>query len=283
MGLLSGLLLAFATESLDNTVKTPEAAEELVGAPMLGVLPRLTEAKQRLMADAPVRDLTVHENPTSMAAEACRSIRTNLMFLSAQKEIQHIVVTSPGPQDGKTTVAISLAITMAQAGGRVLIVDTDMRKPRIHRSFGIKADQGISTAIMGNAMLKDVIVHSEIPNLDILPCGPNPPNPAELLHTDRFREILAQIRQNYDKVILDAPPTGPVTDPAIIGSITDGVVLVLRAGHTTREAAAYARRHLADGGARILGLVINQTDRRSGRYGYGYSYYAPYGRYYRAA
>ena len=118
---------------------------------------------------------------------------------------------------------------------------------------------------------------------DILPCGPNPPNPAELLHTDRFREILAQIRQNYDKVILDAPPTGPVTDPAIIGSITDGVVLVLRAGHTTREAAAYARRHLADGGARILGLVINQTDRRSGRYGYGYSYYAPYGRYYRAA
>jgi capsular exopolysaccharide synthesis family protein len=205
------------------------------------------------------------------------------MFLSAQKEIQLFVVTSPGPQDGKTTVAISLAITMAQAGGRVLIVDTDMRKPRIHRSFGIKADQGISTAIMGNAALKDVIVHSKIPNLDVLPCGPNPPNPAELLHTERFREILAQCRRDYDKVILDAPPTGPVTDPAIIGSITDGVVLVLRAGHTTREAASYARRHLADGGARILGLVINQTDRRGGRYGYGYSYYAPYGRYYRAA
>jgi capsular exopolysaccharide synthesis family protein len=283
LGLLLGLLLAFATEALDNTVKTPEAAEELVGAPLLGVLPRLTEAKQRFMEDAPVRDLTVHENPTSVAAEACRSIRTNLMFLSAQKEIQLFVVTSPGPQDGKTTVAISLAITMAQAGGRVLIVDTDMRKPRIHRSFGIKADQGISTAIMGNAALKDVIVHSKIPNLDVLPCGPNPPNPAELLHTERFREILAQCRRDYDKVILDAPPTGPVTDPAIIGSITDGVVLVLRAGHTTREAASYARRHLADGGARILGLVINQTDRRGGRYGYGYSYYAPYGRYYRAA
>ena len=283
LGLFAGLLLAFAIESLDNTVKTPEAAEELVGAPLLGVLPRLTEAKQRLIEDAPERDLTVHRDPTSMAAESCRSIRTNLMFLSALKEIQLFVVTSPGPQDGKTTAAISLAITMAQAGARVLLVDTDMRKPRIHKSFGIKAEKGISTAIMGDALLKDLIFHSEVQNLDVLPCGPAPPNPAELLHTERFRDLLAQCRQSYDRIILDAPPTAPVTDPAIIGSLTDGVLLVLRAGHTTRDAASYARRHLTDGGARILGLIINQTDRRSGRYGYGYSYYAPYGRYYRAA
>jgi len=283
LGLLAGLLLAFGIEALDNTVKTPEAAEELVGAPLLGVLPRLSEAKQRLMADAPDRDLTVHNDPTSMAAEACRSIRTNLMFLSAQKEIQLFVVTSPGPQDGKTTAAISVAITMAQAGARVLLIDTDMRKPRIHKSFGIKAEGGISTAIMGGGSLTDLIVHSQVQNLDILPCGPIPPNPAELLHTERFREILAQCRQSYDKVILDSPPTAPVTDPAIIGSMADGVVLVLRAGHTTRDAAAYARRHITDGGAKILGLVINQTDRKGSKYGYGYSYYAPYGRYYRAA
>jgi capsular exopolysaccharide synthesis family protein len=283
VGLLAGLLLAFTIESLDNTVKTPEAAEELVGAPVLGILPLLTESKQRFIEDAPERDLTVHKNPTSLAAEACRSIRTNLMFLAAQKEIQLFVVTSPGPQDGKSTVAISLAITMAQAGAKVLLIDTDMRKPRIHRSFGIKTDKGISTAIMSEGALNEMIIHSEIPNLDILPCGPTPPNPAELLHTERFREILAQCRQGYDKVILDAPPTAPVTDPAIIGSLTDGVVLVLRAGHTSRDAASYARRHLADAGARILGLVINQMDRKGGRYGYGYSYYAPYGRYYRAA
>jgi capsular exopolysaccharide synthesis family protein len=193
------------------------------------------------------------------------------------------VVTSPGPRDGKTTAAISLAITMAQAGARVLLIDTDLRKPRIHKSFAISADKGISTAIVGEAKLKDLIVHSEVPNLDVLPCGPIPPNPAEILHTERFRAILADCRRNYDKVILDAPPTAPVTDPAIIGSVTDGVLLVLRAGHTTRDAAAYARRHLTDAGARILGLVINQADRKSGRYGYGYSYYAPYGRYYRAA
>jgi capsular exopolysaccharide synthesis family protein len=203
------------------------------------------------------------------------------MFLSAQKEVAVLVVTSPGPRDGKTTAAISMAITMAQAGARVLLIDTDMRKPRIHRSFGIKPERGISTVIMGDASLKDAICHSEVPNLDVLPCGPTPPNPAELLHTERFREILAQCRKDYDRVVLDSPPTAPVTDPAILGNMTDGVVLVLRAGHTSREAVSYARRQLTDARARILGLVINQTDRKGS--GYGYSYYAPYGHYYRTA
>lgn len=283
LGLLIGLMLIVAVEALDNTVRTPEAAEELLGAPLLGVLPMLADAKQRPMEAAPSRDLTVHREPTSPAAEACRSIRTNLMFLSAQKEVRLFVVTSPGPRDGKTTAAISLAITMAQAGARVLLIDTDLRKPRIHKSFGLSAEKGISTAIMGEATVKALILQSGIPNLDVLPCGPIPPNPAELLHTDRFHEILANCRGEYDKVLLDAPPTGPVTDPAIIGSITDGVVLVLRAGHTTREAASHARRHLADAGARILGLIVNQTDRKGGRYGYGYGYgyYAPSYRHYR--
>lgn len=278
LGLLIGLLLAFAIEVLDSTVRTPEVAEELVGAPMLGVLPLLTDARQLTPEATPLRDLTVFREPASLAAEACRSIRTNLMFLSAQKEVQVFVVTSPGPRDGKTTAAISMAITMAQAGARVLLLDADLRKPRIHKSFGLTAEKGVSTAIMGEAAVEDLIVHSEVPGLDILPSGPIPPNPAELLHTERFRELLAKCRKAYDKVILDAPPTGPVTDPAILGSITDGVILVLRAGHTTREGATYARRHLTDAGARILGIVVNQTDRKGSRYG-GYSYYAPYGRY----
>jgi capsular exopolysaccharide synthesis family protein len=285
LGLIFGLLLAFVVESLDNTIKTPEAAEELVGAPLLGVIPMLSQARQHLIADAPERDLAVFKDPTSLAAEACRSIRTNMMFISAQKEFSLFSVTSPGPQDGKTTVAINLAVTMAQAGGRVLLIDTDMRRPRIHKSFGMKPDKGISSVMAGDVQLKDAIVKSEVPNLDVLPCGPMPPNPAELLHTERFREILAQCRKDYDRVVLDSPPIAPVTDPAIIGSATDGVVLVFRAGHTTREAAQFARRQLADAGARILGLVINQTDRKGVGYGYGYGYspYGRYGRYYRAA
>jgi capsular exopolysaccharide synthesis family protein len=282
LGLLFGLLLAFTIESLDNTVKSPEAAEQLVGAPLLGVIPMLSHARQHLIADAPERDLAVFKDPTSLAAEACRSIRTNMLFISAQKEFALFSVTSPGPQDGKTTVAINLAVTMAQAGGRILLIDADMRRPRVHRSFGLKSDKGISSVMAGDLELKDAICKSEVPNLDILPCGPMPPNPAELLHTERFRQILAQCRGKYDRVILDSPPIGPVTDPAIIGSATDGVVLVLRAGHTTREATQFARRQLGDAGARILGLVINQTDRKGSGYGYGYGYYASYGRYYRA-
>jgi capsular exopolysaccharide synthesis family protein len=282
VGLLFGLVLAFAVESMDNTIKTPEAAEELIGAPLLGVVPMLSHAKRHLIADAPERDLAVFKDPTSLAAEACRSIRTNMLFISAQKEFSLFSVTSPGPQDGKTTVAINLAVTMAQAGGHVLLVDTDMRKPRIHKSFGLKADKGISSVMAGDVQLKDAIFKSEVPNLDVLPCGPMPPNPAELLHTERFRQILAQCRSSYDRVVLDSPPIAPVTDPAIIGSFTDGVVLVLRAGHTTREAAQFARRQLTDAGARILGLVINRTDRKGSGYGYGYGYYAPYGKYYRA-
>ena len=282
LGLLFGLVLAFVVESLDTTVKTPEAAEELVGAPLLGMVPMLSQAKQHSIADAPERDLAVFRDPTSIAAEACRSIRTNLMFISAQKDFQVFSVTSPGPQDGKTTVAINLATTMAQAGGRILLVDADMRKPRIHKSFSLKGDRGLSTVMTGDVQVSEAISKSEIPNLDVLPCGPMPPNPAELLHTERFRQILAQCRANYDRVIIDSPPIAPVTDPAIIGSVTDGVVLVLRAGHTTRDAAKFARRQLGDAGARILGLVINQTDRKGAGYGYGYGYYAPYGRYYRA-
>ena len=281
IGLLLSLLAAFVVEALDNTVKTAEAAESLLGAPVLGHLPMLSPVKGRTTEDAPERDLTVFTEPASIAAEACRSIRTNLMFLSAEKEVAVLVVTSPGPRDGKTTAAISLAITMAQGGARVLLVDTDMRKPRVHRSFGIKSDRGVSTVILGDASLKDVVCHSQVPNLDLVPCGPIPPNPAELLHTDRFREFLAQCRRDYDRVVLDSPPMAPVTDPAILGNLADGVVLVLRAGHTTRDAASYARRQLTDARARILGLVINQTDRKGS--GYGYSYYAPYSRYYRTA
>ena len=281
-GLLFGLLLAFTVESLDNTVKSPEAAEEMVGAPLLGVIPMLSQSRQHLIADAPERDLAVFKDPSSLAAEACRSIRTNMLFISAQKEFSLFSVTSPGPQDGKTTVAINLAVTMAQAGGRILLIDTDMRRPRVHKSFGLKSEKGISSVMAGDVPLTDAICKSEVPNLDVLPCGPMPPNPAELLHTEKFRQILAQCRGSYDRVILDSPPIGPVTDPAIIGSITDGVVLVLRAGHTTREATQFARRQLTDAGARILGLVINQTDRKGSGYGYGYGYYASYGRYYRA-
>lgn len=286
LGLMFGLLLALAFEAMDNTIKGPEAAEELIGAPLLGLLPMLSQSRQHSLIDAPERDLAVHSDPTSLAAEACRSIRTNMLFIAAQKEFSVFSVTSPGPRDGKTTVAINLAVTLAQAGSKILLIDTDLRKPRIHKSFALKDEKGISNVMAGTVQLKDAICRCQVPNLDVLPCGPLPPNPAELLHTEQFKRILSQCREMYDRVVLDSPPIGPVTDPAIVGALADGVILVLRAGHTSREAAQFARRQLADAGARILGLVMNQTDRKGRRYGYGYGYgygyYGQYGKYYRA-
>ena len=208
-GLIFGLLLAFTIESLDNTIKSPEAAEEMVGAPLLGVVPMLSQSRQHSAAGAPDRDMAVFRDPTSLAAEACRSIRTNMLFIAAQKEFSLFSVTSPGPQDGKTTVAINLGVAMAQAGGRILLIDADLRRPRIHRSFGLKSDIGISSVIAGDIPLKNAICKSEVPGLDILPCGPIPPNPAELLHTERFRQLLAECRGSYDRVILDSPPHWP--------------------------------------------------------------------------
>jgi len=242
----------------------------------------LSQAKQHLIADAPERDLVVFKDPTSIAAEACRSIRTNLMFISAQKDFQVFSVTSPGPQDGKTTVAIIWLPPWPRPAAAFCSSTQTCASPRIHKSFGLKSDRGLSTVMTGDIQLKDATCRSEIPNLDVLPCGPMPPNPAELLHTERFRQILAECRASYDRVILDSPPIAPVTDPAIIGNATDGVVLVLRAGHTTRDAAKFARRQLGDAGHAILGLVINQTDRKGGGLRLWYGYYAPYGRYYRA-
>ena len=141
------------------------------------------------------RDLGVFLDPKSVAAECCRSIRTNILFMSPDRPLRTMVVTSPSPQEGKTTTAINLGVTMAEAGGRVLIVDTDMRRPRLHRSFGVPNQTGISTVIVGKATLEEAIKRTDVPNLDVLPCGPVPPNPSELLHTDRFAAVLADCAQ----------------------------------------------------------------------------------------
>jgi capsular exopolysaccharide synthesis family protein len=189
-----------------------------------------------------------------------------------------MVVTSPSPQEGKTTTAINLAVSMAEAGGRVLIIDTDMRRPRLHRSFGVPNQTGISTVIVGKATLGEAVKRTDVPNLDVLPCGPVPPNPSELLHTERFRAVLAECATSYDRIVLDSPPTSAVTDPAVLGNLADGVVLVIRAGETTREAAMHARRQLMTAKARLFGVVVNAIDFSNPAYGYEY-YYRNYYRY----
>jgi capsular exopolysaccharide synthesis family protein len=282
LGLGTGVALAFAIEALDNTLKTQTDVEQFLGVPVLGLVPVIgaAGAPETMQAGDNLRerDLGVFLDPKSVAAECCRSIRTNILFMSPDHPIRTLVVTSPSPQEGKTTTAINLAVTMAEAGGRVLLLDTDMRRPRLHRSFGVPNQTGISTVVVGKATLEEAIKRTDVPNLDVLTCGPVPPNPSELIHTDRFALILADCAKLYDRVILDSPPTSAVTDPAVLGNLADGVVLIIKAGETTREAAVHARRQLTSAKARMIGVVVNAIDFSNPAYGYEY-YYRNYYRY----
>jgi capsular exopolysaccharide synthesis family protein len=282
LGLGTGIGLAFAIEALDNTLKTQTDVEQFLGVPVLGLVPVIGSAGAPEVVqqgdNLRERDLGVFLDPKSVAAECCRSIRTNILFMSPDHPIRTLVVTSPSPQEGKTTTAINLAVTMAEAGGRVLLLDTDMRRPRLHRSFGVPNNTGISTVVVGKATLEEAIKRTDVPNLDVLTCGPVPPNPSELIHTDRFALILADCAKLYDRVILDSPPTSAVTDPAVLGNLADGVVLIIKAGETTREAAVHARRQLTAAKARMIGVVVNAIDFSNPAYGYEY-YYRNYYRY----
>jgi capsular exopolysaccharide synthesis family protein len=282
LGLGTGIALAFGIEALDNTLKTQQDVEQFLGTPVLGLVPIIGAAPGGEAAqqgdNLRERDLGVFLDPKSVAAECCRSIRTNILFMSPDRPLKIMVVTSPSPQEGKTTSAINLGVTMAEAGGRVLIVDTDMRRPRLHRSFGVPNQTGISTVIVGKATLEEAIKRTDVPNLDVLTCGPVPPNPSELLHTERFGVVLADCAKLYDRIILDSPPTSAVTDPAVLGNLADGVVLVIKAGETTREAAMHARRQLATAKARLVGVIVNAIDFSNPAYGYEY-YYRNYYRY----
>ncbi len=273
MGLLLGVALALLIELLDNTVKGQQDVEQKLGLTFLGILPSIrmptTGAAPTNPAD---RDLYVHRNPKSPAAECCRAIRTNLLFMGGDEPLRMFVVTSASPSEGKTTTAVSLAIAMAQNGSKVLLMDTDLRRPRVHRAFGISNEVGITSVLVGDVELKDAIKSTEVPGLYVLACGPLPPNPSELLHTQRFQEVLAQVKAQFDRVLLDSPPAGVVADPLVLSSYAQGVVLTVRCKKSTRESVARARRALLDVNARILGVVLNDLDLEK-RDGY-YTYYA---------
>ncbi len=301
---LLGIGLALLLDSLDNTVKTPLDVENRTGLTFLGLIPSIPSAMAienkaksksgRSHAKGPTalppeifedasdnRDLYIFRNPKSPVAECCRSIRTNLMFMSPEKPARSLLITSARPQEGKTTGTVSLAVTMAQTGLRVLIVDTDMRRPRLHKSFGVIAGgAGLSTSIVGDCDVMQAICDTPVPNLSLLPCGPCPPNPAELLHTERFKRIVAQLEERFDLVVFDSPPLDVVTDAAILARLTDATLLVAKAGRTTRDALNRSRRHLIGGGkVNLLGCILNDFDMTAqGPYGYySYSQYSYYG------
>ncbi len=281
-GLLLGLGAAFLTSRLDRTVRSVESVEAM-GITVLGVIPHLgpLAAPKKVNGaqggsaapDVPGADLIVHEQPLSAPAEAFRMIRTNLAFMSPEKPLRSLVVTSAVPREGKTTVAVNLATSLAKFGRSVLLVDTDLRRPRIHRVFDVKLELGVTSLIVAQATLEDSIVKTSIEGLHVLPAGPTPPNPSELLHSAAFGRLKDELINRYDWVVFDSPPMNAVTDAAILGPQVDGVLLVVRAGHTTRDSVVSARKQLGGVSARLIGSVLNDIDVRMKSYKYGqYTY-----------
>ncbi len=282
IGVLLGLLVAIVLGRLDRRVKGPRDVEQQ-GLTLLGVVPMIDTSnptayarKSRSNRSPPTTefnpDVITHTHPLSAIAENCRTIRTNLMFAGAAP-LRAICISSASPQDGKTTVTANLAISIAQSGKRVVVIDTDMRRPRVHKAFGVSGKRGITSVIVGEATLDDVVQETAIPNLSVIACGPIPPNPAELLHRQRFIESIAEARGKYDMVIFDTPPLSAVADAAVLAPQTDGMLVVVRANSTTRDAIRLVLRQMRDVGARVIGGVMNAMDPRTGDRDQYYYYY----------
>ncbi|HEY4122805.1 MAG TPA: CpsD/CapB family tyrosine-protein kinase, partial [Byssovorax sp.] len=234
--------------------------------------------KHRRNGPSATSELVIHEQPTSHVAEAVRSIRTNILFMNPDHPLRTLLVTSAGVGEGKTTIACCTAIVMAQAGKRVILVDCDLRRPRLHRIFKKPSNVGLTTALL-EGDTEGVIVESGVPNLSLTVCGPIPPNPAELLQSERFKQHIAKLTEQFDHVILDSSPLMAVTDAAILSTLVDRTMLVVRAFQTRKDFGQRAVRTLVDVGAKLAGVVLNAVDFNRGEYRYAYSYYRRYSNY----
>jgi succinoglycan biosynthesis transport protein ExoP len=281
-GLILSLLVCSSLSVMDRRVRKIEDIEAM-GVPVLGLMPSVGKVGKPARPKArkgPVggpTDLVVHTSPRSPAAECCRTIRTNLAFLQASGASGPFLVTSPSPLEGKTTLTLNLATTIAQSGKRVLLVDADLRRPRLHRALGLSSNRGITAVLIGELSIAEAVQETQIPGVHLLACGPIPPNPAELIQSQAFADMLAEAVASYDQVILDTPPLTIVTDAAILVPMVAGALVVVRADSTTRDAARAAIRSLRQVDGHILGCVVNDAD--LSEQGYGGKYYAA-GNYY---
>ena len=280
VGFFLGVGLAFFFEYLDNTIKTPEDVEQLMRLPSFGMVPELSyDKKKRLEKGAfyPV-ELVTHGHPKSVLSEAYRNIRTSILLSFSEKPPKKIAITSANPFEGKTTTVINTAIALAQTGAQVMVIDGDMRKPRVHKVFegGGENGAGLSNYLSGITDLKLIVKKTEVPNLYYIPAGPIPPNPSELLGSKLFKTMLETLSGKFDHIIIDSPPVLGFADAAVIASAIDGVVLVALGGKTPKETLQHAKEALLQVNAKILGVIINRVDIQRSYYGYYYYRYHYY-------
>jgi polysaccharide biosynthesis transport protein len=271
-GLTLSLGLTFFFEYLDNRIKTPEEVKAHLGLPFLGMVPALFGQEGR--------DPLMHDGAPQSFAEAFRAIRTNVLFSSTDEGPRTVVVTSTAPGEGKTLVATNLAIALAQASLRVLIIDADMRKPRVHGIFKQPQEPGLSNVLVGNAKASESVQSTAVPGLWALSAGMLPPNPAELLGSKRFKEFVTSLEQHFDWIVIDTPPVMAVTDSAIAGHVAQGIVFVLGSEMTSRHMAQRAVEQLANGKGRFVGAILNRVDLQHHGYYYSQYYRKEYGAYY---
>jgi capsular exopolysaccharide synthesis family protein len=271
VGLTLGVGLAFFLEYLDNTIKLPDEIKDYLKIPYLGPVPAFALEGSH---DGVSPDLIAAHSPKSTASESFRGIRTGILFSSADAVPQVILVTSAGPAEGKTICAANLAVTMAQAGSRVVLIDGDMRRPRVHKIFEKERNTGLSSFLVGSNELKDGVISSAVENLDVIPCGPIPPNPSEILGSKKMEVLVETLRKTYTRVVIDSPPITAVTDALVLSKTVDGVVLVIRAGETHRQVVQNGLAQLNSVNAHVLGALLNGVyTGRDSYYYYQYHYY----------
>jgi len=265
LGVLAGLLialgLAFTLEFVDTSIKSPSDISRRIDLPSLGMIPHTDDLEE----DIEDLRLAFMTNPNSLIEEAFRQIRTCLLFSGPAPQRRSLLITSPSPEDGRTTVALNLAAPIARSGRRVLVVDANFRQPMIRKLFPETRAEGLSSALVGQANWQELLYAVE-PNFDVLAAGPLPPNPAELLGSNQMRQIVAEMVEQYDQVIFDGAPCLVVTDSAMLSTLVDGVILVVRAGTNTYGIVLRTRDTLSRIGAHILGVVLNGIRVTAGGY-----------------
>lgn len=290
LGLASGIGLAFLLEGLDNTVRTTEQAQMISGLASLGMIPLGSKSardgpnpKRLVIATSKEAvELVTQVRPQSQMAESYRALRTSLLLSNLGAPPKIIMVTSALPQEGKTTTSINTAVVLAQKGTRILLIDADLRRPSIHKTLGMGPHSGLSNVLTGSTTLEQAITRTAVlPNLFVLPAGTPPPNPAELLASSNMREMLAELREQYDHIVIDTPPSLSVTDAVVLSPRADAVVLVIRSGQTTKQALRRSRDILTQVNAKVVGVLLNAVDLSSPDYYYYYEYQGKYAGYYR--
>jgi polysaccharide biosynthesis transport protein len=289
IGMISGVGLAFLLENMDNTVRTPEQAQAISALPSLGMIPLGSKATSRGVAGArfvltsskEAVEMVTQVRPQSQMAESYRALRTSLLLSNLGAPPKVIMVTSARPQEGKTTTSINTSIVLAQKGVRVLLIDGDLRRPSVHKTLGMGPRSGLSNVLTGSATVQQTVVASPVlPNLFILPAGTPPPNPAELLASTNMRDLITELRDQFDHIVIDTPPTLSVTDAVVLSPCADATILVIRSGQTTKQALRRARDILTQVNAHVAGVLLNAVDLTSPDYYYYYEYQGKYNHYY---